>query len=85
MHSSTSVYKRLGMVLEYLGNPSKHWYSYKKSEKHQHITDNLLRQQGFDRLFNANHGKGTSNESLILKKGYLPVYDCGQSIYAWYA
>ena len=26
---------------------------------------------------------GVSNEELILSRGYLPVYDCGQSTYIW--
>ena len=39
--------------------------------------------QGYDRLFKESHGKGTSNEELILDRGYLPVYDCGQSTYTW--
>lgn len=47
-----------------------------KSKKH--ITDNLLRQQGFDRLFGTSYGKGTSNEQLMLDAGFLEIYDCGQ-------
>ena len=78
------VYKRLGMTLQDKGKPSKHWYSRKKSEKMQHITDNFLRQRGFDQIFGTNYGKGTSNEQLMLERGYLPVYDCGQSRYVWY-
>ena len=47
----------------------------------KHITNNLLRLQGFDRLFNTNFGKNTSNIDLILEAGYLPIYDCGQKIF----
>ena len=42
----------------------------------RHITDNLLRQRGFDQLFNTNYDKGTSNEELMLYYGlwrYLTV------------
>lgn len=74
------VYDTLGFKLDTINSSSCHWYSVKED---RHITDNLLRMQGYDRLFKENHGKGTSNEELILARGYLPVYDCGQSTYIW--
>lgn len=78
---SGKVYDTLGFTLDTINSPSCHWYSAKEGK---HITDNLLRMQGYDRLFKENHGKGTSNEELILNRGYLPVYDCGQATYVWY-
>ena len=42
--------------------PSKHWYHLNSK---RHITDNLLRQRGYDQLFNTNYGKNTSNKDLI--------------------
>lgn len=77
---SGKVYDVLGFKFVKTNSPRKHWYS--KKEK-RHITDGLLIRQGYDRLFKENHGKGTSNEELILARGYLPVYDCGQSTYIW--
>ena len=77
---SGKVYDILGFKIDTVNAPSCHWYSMKER---RHITDNLLRMQGYDRLFKENHGKGTSNEELILARGYLPVYDCGQSTYIW--
>ena len=77
---SGKVYDTLGFKLDTINSPSCHWYSVKEDK---HITDNLLRMQGYDRLFKENHGKGTSNEELILARGYLPVYDCGQATYIW--
>ena len=77
---SGSVYERLGFRLLRKSKPSAHWFNIKTK---RHITDNLLRQFGFDKLFNANYGKGTSNETLMLKHGFLRVYDCGQATYAW--
>lgn len=72
------VYNRLGFKQK--GNiiPSKHW-----SKNNKHITDNLLRQRGYDQLFKTNYGKGTSNEELMILNGWLPVYDCGQITYIW--
>lgn len=52
--------------------------AYADIKTEQHITDNLLRQRGFDQLFNTNYGKGTSNEELMLEHDFLPIYDCGQ-------
>lgn len=78
---SGKVYDTLGFTLDTINSPSCHRYSVKENK---HITDNLLRMQGYDRLFKENHGKGTSNEELILNRGYLPVYDCGQATYVWY-
>lgn len=69
------VYKRLVFEQYKSIRPSKHWYNIKTE---QHITDNLLRQRGFDQLFNTNYGKGTSNEELMLEHDFLPIYDCGQ-------
>lgn len=69
------VYEKLGFEKHKSPKPSKHWYNTKTK---QHITDNLLRQRGFDQLFNANYGKGTSNEELMIEYNFLTVYDCGQ-------
>lgn len=73
-----NTYKKLGFKLIGAGRPTKHWYSPKTK---QHITDNLLRQRGFDQLFKTNYGKGVSNESLMLEAGFVEVYDCGQATY----
>jgi hypothetical protein len=49
----------------------------------QHITDNLLRQRGFDQLFGTNFGKGTNNEQLMLDHKFIEIYDAGQATYVW--
>ena len=77
---SGKVYDTLSFEFIKTNKPRKHWYSMKER---RHITDGLLLSQGYDRLFKENHGKGTSNEELILARGYLPVYDCGQATYIW--
>ena len=62
---------------------SKHWVSMKTG---RHITDNLLRQRGFDQLLGqeyGKYGKGASNEKLMLKHGFVEVYDAGQATYVW--
>lgn len=77
-----SVYKELNFELLTVNKPSKHWYSHKSTDM-KHITDNFLRQRGFDQLFGTNYGKGTSNEELIIQRGYVPIFDCGQDTYIW--
>lgn len=74
------VYTRLGFKLKANAQPSKHWYNERDKI---HVTDNLLRQQGFDRLFGTELGKDASNEALMLEHGFLEVYDAGQATYIW--
>ena len=75
---SGDVYTAIGMTLHSLTKPAKIW-----SKESEYITDNLLRQRGFDQLFGTDYGKGTSNEQLMLDAGWLPVYDCGQAVYTY--
>ena len=77
------VYKHLGFILKEQTKPAKIW-SKESNRSKEHITDNLLRQRGFDQLFGTNYGKGTSNEELIEQEGYRPVYDCGQKVFIWH-
>lgn len=79
------VYKRLGFILKEQTKPQKIW----SDKKEKYITDNLLRQYGFDRLIGSKlnppeiYGKGTDNEMLMLNHKWLPIYDCGQKVFEW--
>ena len=75
---SGDVYERLGMELINISNPACIW-----SKGKIKITDNLLRQQGFDRLFGASYGKGTSKKEVIINEGLGEVYDCGQKSFKY--
>ena len=75
---SGDVYTELGMELDHVSQPAKIW-----SKDDKYITDNLLRQRGYDQLFGTNYGKGTSNEDLMIENKWLPVYDCGQAVYTY--
>ena len=75
---SGEVYEAIGMRLDHLSPPAKVW-----SKGNRYITDNYLRQHGFDRIFHTNYGKGTSNEQLMLDSGWLPVCDCGQKVFTY--
>lgn len=73
------IYTKLGFNLKST-SICKHWYNIKTKI---HITDNLLRQRGYDQLFDSNYGKGTSNEELMIQDGFVEIYDAGQSTYIW--
>ena len=77
---SGKVYESLGMKRIGESRPSCHWYNIKT---HQHITDNLLRQRGADQLLGTKDGKGTSNKEIMIREGFVEVYDCGQATYVW--
>lgn len=72
------VYTKLGFNIVRKPVPAKHW-----CKEDVQITDNLLRQRGYDQLFNTNYGKGTDNEELMILNGWLPIYDCGQISFSW--
>ena len=75
---SGDVYKRLGMKLLRTNSPQEIW-----SKGTQRVLSSTLLRLGYDKLFNTNYGKGTSNEKLMLENGWLPVYDCGQAVYVY--
>lgn len=80
---SGEVYERIGLIQQSFGNPTRHWYNPKIQK---HVTENLLRQRGFDQLFGdifGYYGKGTNNNELMLQNGFVEIYDCGQSVFTW--
>lgn len=77
-----NVYNKLGFKLTNI-SIGKHWYN---PILNKHITDNLLRQYGFDKLLGKEfgyYGKGTSNEQLMLDHGFYIIYDSGQAKYEY--
>ena len=79
---SGAVYNKLGFTLLRTAI-SKHWYSPKLKK---HITDNLLRTQGFDRLLGnvfGKFGKGSDNDTLMKEHGFVEIYDAGQATYVY--
>ena len=76
-----NIYEKLGFILKNdIKKPSKHWYNCKTKI---HITDNLLRQRGFDQLFNEKYGKNINNQELMIQHGFVEIYDAGQKVYEW--
>lgn len=79
---SGSTYETLGFTFVNV-SISKHWYNMKTKK---HITDNLLRQRGFDQLLGREYGtfgKGFSNDQLMKDHDFVEVYDAGQATYIW--
>ena len=74
------VYKKLDFTLITEGKPSCHWYNLKTKK---HYTDNLIRQRGVDQILKTHYGKGTDNTELMIREGYVPIYDCGQDTYVY--
>lgn len=73
-----NVYNKLGFILKNQTGPAINW-----SKGFDRITDNLLRQRGADQLIGTNDGKGTSNRKIMIREGWVEVYDCGQNVYIW--
>lgn len=87
--SYSDISKFEGNFFKYLGftfinntKPTIHWYN-----KNMHFTDNIVRQLGADKLLGINYGSiddcGLNNRDIMLKEGFVEVYDCGQAIYSY--
>ena len=72
------IYSKLGFIKSKEASPSCNW-----SKGTHKITQNLLNQQGADRLIGTCDGKGTSNRDIMIREGWLEVYDCGQQLWIW--
>ncbi|MBO7734837.1 MAG: hypothetical protein J6S67_19915 [Methanobrevibacter sp.] len=77
---SGEMYKRLGFSELRKTKPLKHWYSVREK---RHITDNLLKKKGCNRLFGESFEKDIPNDTMMINRGYVEVYDCGQQSYTW--
>lgn len=77
---SGDVYLRLGFKLVKHNSPTKHWYNLKTKK---HFTETIVNAQGVDHLLKTNYGKGASNDELMIKNGFIEVYDCGQLRYEY--
>lgn len=76
---SGNTYEKLGFSKLSLGI-SSHWYNPKTK---RHITDNLLRRYGADKLLDTNYGKGTDNKEILVENGFVEIRDSGQITYVY--
>lgn len=77
------VYEQLWFKLLKRNKPSRHWYNAAEKSNRKHITDNFLRQHWYDQIFWEDYGKWTNNDELMKQRGYVEIYDCGQSTFVW--
>lgn len=83
---SGEVYEKIGFSLLRKSAPTRHWYGLKNRE---HYTDNLIRSKGPSRIINhcepsEDIDYGTNDNNIIMMKlGYISLYDCGQATYVW--
>ena len=87
--SYCDISKFEGNFFKYLGfefikntKPTVHWCN-----KKLHFTDNIVRQLGADKILGTNYGSiercNLNNRDIMLKEGFVEVYDCGQAIYSY--
>ena len=74
-----SVYMQLGFSLDSISKPRCHWYNMKTKK---HITSNLLNQLGTENLLGIKNEEFDLKE-IMIREGFVEVYDCGQSTYVW--
>ena len=82
---SGRVYTQLGFSSQSEKlKPLLHWYHPKLK---LHYTAAYINKLGFDKvlgsIFNVQYGKGSSNKELMLKHGFVEIYDCGQQVYTY--
>lgn len=77
------VYKQLWFKLLKWNKPSKHYYNPKEKPNRQHITYQLLKHVWFDNMFWESFWKWANNDELMRQRGYVEIYDCGQSTFVW--
>lgn len=78
-----NIYGELGFSLISEGKPAKHWFN---TRSKKHILDSSLLMKGFDILLGKEYGcfgKGTCNEELMRKFGFVEIFDCGQASYKY--
>lgn len=71
-----NVYSKLGFELNAI-EPQIIWCN----KEMQHFSQSSLNWIGADKLIGTNYGKGTNNEEIALKHGYLPIHTCGVAVY----
>lgn len=74
-----NIYESIGMTYVKQSAPTIIYCNYNWNV----INESILMKYGIDNLLGTSYGKNTNNRELILKEGYLPVYNCGNFIYEW--
>lgn len=72
-----NMFPEIGMEFLRHNEPSTIW-----SKGIDHKSESVLCRVGYDALFGTSYGK-SNNKQLMLDAGWLPVQDCGQSVYMY--
>ena len=72
------IYEDIGFKLLKRSQPQIIWYN---PENYKHFTSSSLNIIGADKMIGTNEGKGTNNEEIVKKHGYVPIYNCGLAVY----
>ena len=75
-----SVYVKLGFKLMKHNQPSATWYNPEDGKRFSHSS---LLKLGADKLIGTNFGKGTDNEEIAYRSGYIKVFNCGLNVYSY--
>lgn len=74
----------IGFVEDKPTGPAKSWFNVNENKKVSQVS---LVMQGADRLLGTNYGSvkecGLNNEQIMLREGYLPVYNSGNRVFIW--
>jgi len=73
-----NVYNHLGMNHMYDTRPDRRW-----SKEKDTISDDRFMRLGYRKLFHKDVESDLSDEELMIKDFWLPIYDCGQAVYEW--
>lgn len=72
------IYERLGFKLQRYTAPTFDWANHCS-----HYNWKVILDKGPDKILGTNYGKGTSNEEIMIKEGYVKVYNCGNAVYIY--
>lgn len=75
---SGQVYEKLGFKFNRYTAPTFNWTDYDRVLNWKVVLD-----KGPDKILGTNYGKGTSNEEIMIKEGFVKVYNSGNKVYIW--
>lgn len=78
--SNGKIYEKLGFEFIRYSNPSFTWSNLDGTEFYSWY---LINSKGYDNVFHTQHGKGTSNDQLMIDAGFVKVYNSGNKVYLW--
>ena len=72
-----NIYEKIGFKLLKNIEPQIVWCN----KEMKHFNQSSLIWIGADKLIGTNYGKGSNNTEIVIKHGYVPIYNCGLAVY----